>query len=337
VSDQNPSQPTPEPDREPNAETNPEAGTPDTPETPDVTPEAPPAGESAAPPPPPPPPPTAGDYPPPPPPPPGGAYPPPPAGGAYPPPPPGGAYPPPPPGGAYPAPAAGPTLRVGDALGYGWAALKKNLGPLVILAVVVIGVQVVLNLIGTLLDVGASSDSGIVAVTFSLVSAIFGLLAWVVGLVLAIGLIRAALAVLDGRTPTPNMLLEGAGLPAYILATILFSLATFVGILLCIIPGLVIAFLWQFYGYAIVDGGTTVGPTQALGRSFEVVKANIGELLVLWLAFIGIGLVVGLVAIIPFIGWLIGVAAALVLYPVVAISIAYAWRTLTGGQVAVQA
>lgn len=275
--------------------------------------------------------------------PPAGSYPPPPPAGGYPPPPPppppGGGYPPPPPGyqGGYgqpPAPA--PRLSVGAALGYGWAALKNNLVPLLVLAAVVIGVQLGLSLIGSLLDAGTSADSSVVAGTFGILRFLFSLLAWVIGLVVAVGLIRAALAVLDGRAPTVGLLTEGQGLVTYIIAAVLFSVAVFFGLLACLIPGLVIAFIWQFYGYAIVDGGSSVSPTAALGRSFAVVKTAIGELLVLWLAFIGIGLVIALVLVIPILGWIVAPLAALVFYPVAALAIAYAWRTLSGGQVAPQ-
>jgi hypothetical protein len=274
----------------------------------------------------PPPPPDAGGYPPPPPPPP-----PPPGEGGYPP-------PPPPPAGygeAYGQPPA-PRLSVGSALGYGWAALKNNLAPLLILALVVIGVQVLLSVIGSLLDAGTSGDSAIVAGTFGVLRFVFSLVAWVIGFVVAIGLIRAALAVLDGRTPTVSLLTEGQGLVTYILAAILFSIGVFFGLLACIIPGLILAFIWQFYGYAIVDGGPSVSATGALGRSLAVVKTAVGELLVLWLAFVGIGFVIVLVAVIPFIGWIIAALAAVVFYPVAALAIAYAWRTLSGGTVAPQ-
>lgn len=284
----------------------------------------------------PPAPPPPSSYPPPPPPPPGGAFPPPGPGQGY-PPPPGGAYPPPPPGyqGGYGQPP-GPRLRVGAALGYGWAALKNNLGPLVLLALVVIGVQVVLNLIGALLDQGASGDSALVAGTFGFLRLLFSIVAWVIGFVVAIGLIRAALAVLDGRKPSVNLLVEGQGLTTYILAAILFSLGVFFGLLACLIPGLVLAFIWQFYGYAIVDGAGSVSATGSLGRSLAVVKTGVGELLVLWLAFIGIGFVIALVAVIPLVGWIVAAVAAIFFYPVAALAIAYAWRTLSGGVIAPQ-
>lgn len=284
----------------------------------------------------PPAPPPPSSYPPPPPPPPGGTSPPPGPGPGY-PPPPGGAYPPPPPGyqGGYGQPP-GPRLGVGAALGYGWAALKNNLGPLVLLALVVIGVQVVLNLIGALLDQGASGDSALVAGTFGFLRLLFSIVAWVIGFVVAIGLIRAALAVLDGRKPSVNLLVEGQGLTTYILAAILFSLGVFFGLLACLIPGLVLAFIWQFYGYAIVDGAGSVSATGSLGRSLAVVKTGVGELLVLWLAFIGIGFVIALVAVIPLVGWIVAAVAAIFFYPVAALAIAYAWRTLSGGVIAPQ-
>lgn len=284
----------------------------------------------------PPAPPPPSSYPPPPPPPPGGTSPPPGPGPGY-PPPPGGAYPPPPPGyqGGYGQPP-GPRLGVGAALGYGWAALKNNLGPLVLLALVVIGVQVVLNLIGALLDEGASGDSALVAGTFGFLRLLFSIVAWVIGFVVAIGLIRAALAVLDGRKPSVNLLVEGQGLTTYILAAILFSLGVFFGLLACLIPGLVLAFIWQFYGYAIVDGAGSVSATGSLGRSLAVVKTGVGELLVLWLAFIGIGFVIALVAVIPLVGWIVAAVAAIFFYPVAALAIAYAWRTLSGGVIAPQ-
>ena len=204
------------------------------------------------------------------------------------------------------------------------------------LALVVVGLQLVLNVTGDLLASATENSGGFVSGTFTIVSVLFGFFAWVVGFVVAIGLIRAALAVLDGRKPTPGMLLESAGLGTYIVAAILFGLATFVGLIACIIPGIIIAFLWQFYGYAIVDGGPQVGATQSLGRSYQVVRNHVGEMLVLWLAIIGIALIIGIGSIIPFVGWVVLLVGGLLFYPVVALSVAYAWRTLTAGRVAPQ-
>lgn len=244
----------------------------------------------------------------------------------------------PPTGPAVPEPS-GPTLILSDALRYAWTAFTGNLGALVILALVVVGIQAALTLIREALAAGTSSESAVVAGTFALLALVFGLVAWVIGMMLAVGLIRAALAIMDGRTPTPALLVATEGLATYILAAILFSLATFVGLLACVLPGLVIAFCWQFYGYAIVDGRGTVSATGSLGRSFEVVKAHVGELLVVWLAFIGAGLIVGIAvvtvsALTPILGVVVSAAAALVVYPVFALTLAYSWRTLSGGVVA---
>ena len=56
--------------------------------------------------------------------------------------------------------------------------------------------------------------------------------------------------------------------------------------------------------------------------------------LLLFLA--GIALIIGIRSIIPFVGWIILLVAGLLFYPVVALSIAYAWRTLTAGRVTSQ-
>ena len=261
--------------------------------------------------------------------------PPPPPTGAYPPPPPPGAYPPPPPGGYPPPPAqTGPTLVVGEALGYAWKAFTKYLGPLVILALVVVALQAIISGVGAAIGVAAESDSAVVGVTFSILSLVFSLVALVVGFLIAIGLIRAALAVMDGQPPSVGLLFRAEGLGTYVLASLIFGISVAIGSVLCLIPGLIIAFIWHFYGYAIVDGRNSVGVTQSLGRSFEVVKAHVGELLVLWLVFIGIGLVIGIVFLIPILGWIIGFVAALVIYPVFALTVAFAWRKLSGGFIA---
>jgi hypothetical protein len=244
----------------------------------------------------------------------------------------------PPSGPAVPEPSPG-TLVLSDALRHAWTAFTSNIGALVILALVVVGIQAGLTLVRQVLQTGAEADSAIIAGTFALLSLGFSILAWVIGLMLAIGLIRAALAIMDGRTPTPSLLVATEGLASYILAAVLFSLATAVGVLACLLPGLVIAFCWQFYGYAIVDGRGSVGATESLRRSFGVVKAHVGELLVLWLAFLGIGLIAGIAvvtvsALTPILGTVVSAAVALVVYPVIALTLAYSWRRLSGGVVA---
>jgi len=218
--------------------------------------------------------------------------------------------PPPPPGGAAPTPGpSGGQLDAGAAIGYGWKGLTKNLGPLILITLVIVAIQAALSIFGQEFD------------------SVFLLLMWnvlttVVGLILAMGLIRASLAVVDGRTPEVGMLFQSEGFVPYLVASILVGLAVGVGFILCIIPGLILAFLFAFYGYGIVDGRTDDG-IEAMKMSWNLVTSNVGSLLLLFV----------LVVLINFAGLLLCFIGLLFTYPLTAIAVAYAWRTLSGGTV----
>jgi uncharacterized membrane protein len=255
-----------------------------------------------------------------------GAVPPPPPG-AYPPPTgePSSPYPPPPPpppsqpwGGGYPtAPPASyegalaTPFTTGEAIGYGWRGFTQNVGPLLLLAFVVIAIQVILGIIGARLQ----TTVGIVL--FNIVSAI-------VGYILTVGIIRAALAVVDGRRPEVGMLFRGQGVIDYILASIIVALAVTVGLVLCVIPGVIVMFLFQFYGYATVDESHRVGALESLSVSTRLARDNVGPVLLFDLAAIGVLIL----------GALVCGVGLLVAYPVVIIAGAFVWRRLVRGHIA---
>lgn len=275
-------------------------------ETPGTPPPPPPSG--ATPPPPPPPPPPSGATPPPPPPP--GAYPP---AGAYPPPPAG--YTPAP---GYAQPVGAPAFSVSEAFSYGWQGFSRNIGPLAIIALLVIAAQVVVQILRTLfdnwlLDTGAS------------------LLGTFISLLIALGLIRAALIIIDGRRPTVEDVLDTDGIGVYIVASLLVAVLVTLGLVLCILPGLIVAFLFQFYGYAIVDrrvDATTSAPNSdpigALRASFAITSANALPLILLGLLIMAAN----------FVGALLCGVGLLVTIPMTAIAQAYAWRFFSRGTIA---
>lgn len=238
--------------------------------------------------------------------------PPPPPGDVPPPPPP----PPPPPGGpGAPPPAGGPNLDVGAAISYGWTGFTRNVGPLLLIALIVVVVSIGLSFAGQFVF----GDSLILSLFWNIVTT-------VVSLILAMGLIRAALAVLDGRTPEVGMLFQTDGFVPYLVASLLVGIAVGLGLLLCIIPGLILAFLFAFFGYAIVDGRTNDG-VEAMKISWQLASSNVGSLLLLFILVLAINLV----------GALLCGLGLFVTYPLTAIAIAYAWRVLTGGHISVQA
>src|SRR4051812_48502989 len=228
-----------------------------------------------------------------------------------PPPPPSPPPPPPPPPAGAPVPAGGAaSFSVGDAISYGWNAYWKNVGPLLIITIVIVAVHLVLSILG--------SVTGSVALQL-----VFTLIGWIVGFILAMGLIRCTLAVVKGQTPEVSMLFETPGLGSYILASILFGLMLFVGFILCIIPGIIVAIIFMFYGFLIVEN-PSLGPTDALKRSQEITKGRIGELFVFGLALFGINLI----------GAILCGIGLLFTYGITAVAVAYAYRTLNGEPVA---
>ena len=142
-------------------------------------------------------------------------------------------------------------------------------------------------------------------------------------MILVDGLIRAALAVVHGQTPEVSMLFETEGLGSYIVAAIIFGIMFCIGLILCIIPGIIIGIILMFYGFLIVEN-PNLGPTDALKKSQEMTKGRIGELFVFGLALFGINLV----------GAILCGVGLLFTYGITAIAVAYAYRTLKGEPVA---
>jgi uncharacterized membrane protein len=149
--------------------------------------------------------------------------------------------------------------------------------------------------------------------------------------VIGLGLIRAALAILDGGRPSVDQLVSTKDIGPYIIASLLVAVIVTVGLLLCVVPGLIAGFLLQFYGYAIIDRKTDSvttapqsSPTGAIRASFEVVAANIGPLILLAV----------LCFLLNVAGALLCGVGLLVSLPVTSIAIAYAWRYFSGGRIA---
>ncbi len=201
-------------------------------------------------------------------------------------------------------------FSAGEAIGYGWRTFTRHAGALIVLALVVVLAQVLVNLVGRQIDNG-------------LLLFVWNIVGYVVSLVLTVGVYRAALAVLDGRTPEVSMLFGGGSVLTYFLASLIVGVAFVIGLVLLIVPGLIVAFVCQFFGLAAVDDPST-GPIGAISRSFTVVKDNIGQVLLFDLVALGIVIVGAL---------LLGVGL-LVAYPVVFVAQAYAWRRMTRGRVA---
>jgi len=228
---------------------------------------------------------------------------------SLPPPPPPPGTPPPPPPDAWGAPSRG-EFSVGDALSYGWNMYWRNVGPMVVLALVILAVNLVIGLIGS----GTDSTGGQIVVN---------LLSLIVGVVLGMGLIRASLAVVEGGTPRADMLLRTDGFLQYLVASVLVGIGVVLGLVLLIVPGLVLLVMWHFFGYVIVEEPTT-GPVEAIRRSTEITRGYRWQLFGLLL----------LLLLINVLGFLACGVGLLFTYGISAVTVAYAYKRLTGQAVA---
>jgi hypothetical protein len=216
-----------------------------------------------------------------------------------------------------PAPQRAP-FSATDAIGYGWKGFTANIGPLVLIGLVLIVATGLSNWL----------SQGFESLGLTIIGSV---LSAFISLVISLGLIRAALSILDGGRPSVEQLVSTKDIGPYIIASLLVALIVTVGLVLCIIPGLVAGFLLQFYGYAIIDrksdSVTTApqsSPTGSLRASFEVVAGNVGPLILLAV----------LCFLLNIAGALLCGVGLLVTVPVTSIAIAYAWRYFSGGRIA---
>lgn len=247
----------------------------------------------------------------------------PPPGGGYgtPPPPPGDGYgtPPPPPGGPYGQ--AGDAWSVSNALGYGWRKFTQNIGPILLLSLLVILASIILGAIGTAIDraIFGTPDPGSFQQTGNTFSTLLGFIGQV-----AIGalIVRAALDLTEGRRLEIGALFGRINWGGVLVLAILVAIIETVGVLLCILPGIVAMFFLSFATYFLID--KDLSPIDAIKASATFVWHNAGKALV-W------AIVAFLVTIVGFCLFCVGILATV---PIALIGTAYTYKKLTGQPVA---
>ncbi|MFT4262458.1 MAG: hypothetical protein QM572_03680 [Nocardioides sp.] len=243
-----------------------------------------------------------------------------------------GQAPPPPPPGPAPAPGSSDGYSVGDALSYGWAKFQSNLGPSILLGLLVIVVSVVLAVVGVVIssllttgphvndDYTVSEGSGFLVRWFAQgISTAISFLGSTIGSALVV---RAGLDITEGKGLDVGDIFGRIPWAKVFILALIQSAILFVGFLLCILPGIVAAFLLYYATYFVIDRG--LEPVDALKASFELVKSNVGSALV-WAIVAAIVSVVGLC--------LCGVGALATL-PIAAFGTAYTYKKLNGQPVA---
>lgn len=242
-----------------------------------------------------------------------------------------GTPPPPPP---YAPGGSGPANQpwsVGNALSYGWDKFTKNLGPILLLSLIVLVGLIAISVVSSLVqssvsDTGINSDgtidSGSSFFGGLLINGLVSAVTWIVEIVLGALVVRAALDLTDGRGLDIGSIFSRIPFGPVLLLGLLNAIIVGIGIVLCVIPGLIAMFLLSYSTYFLLD--RNVGAVDAMKASFNLVKNNVG-------AALGWAIVAFLVA---FIGFCLCGVGFLATFPIAMIGTAYTYKKLTGQPVA---
>lgn len=218
---------------------------------------------------------------------------------------------PPPPPPPPPAPPGSGGYSVGTAWTYGWNKFTQHLGQILIAVLVLVAVQIVLQVLSYLV-----SDSLVIRWAISLV-------AWIVSMIIGAGIVRGALNITEGKPLDPKTLLTPHKLGDVIVVSLLTGIATFVGLILCVIPGLLVMFFTSFSLYFLMDR-EEIGAIDSIKASLAFTRSNAGNVILWFLLSLATW----------FVGALICGIGLIVAVPVVLIGTAYTYKTLNNQPVA---
>jgi uncharacterized membrane protein len=229
-------------------------------------------------------------------------------------------------------------LSIGEAFSWAWGKFSQNATALIVATLgygVVVGVLygIIWGLAFALApDSVTSYDSSGGGFEYS-TSASFGAASLIVAILGGISLfiviaamqsayLGGVLDIANGQAVTIGSFFKPRSVGNVILATVIIFVLTSIGYVLCVIPGLAVAFLTFFAIVALID--RNLSAIDGIKASYEVVKDNFVLVLLTWLTTAAIAMV-GVFA------CLVGLFVAV---PVATLLQVYAWRKLSGGQVA---
>lgn len=202
-------------------------------------------------------------------------------------PPPADVPPPPPISGA--APGAPPPWTPNWAVAFGWNTMKRHPESILVFFVAILLSEVV-ALPGVIYQtIDQMHHNGQASMQAVVVRVVFELLNIPVGIYFALGMTRYALKLCRGETAGFGDLFAGGRFVSMLGASILVGLGVFFGMLLCIVPGVILALGWAFFRQLIVDRNTLA--IDSLKESWRLTTGHKVQLLILMLFSIGVAII----------------------------------------------
>jgi uncharacterized membrane protein len=198
---------------------------------------------------------------------------------------------------------------------------------------IIVLLQTLTSMLSAAVDPGDStsyaSDDSSFAFSYNVSSPIgilAGIIGWFVLLIVAAAIqsayYSAVLEIADGRQVSVGSFFKPRNVGSVVIAGLIVGVITTIGFFLCVVPGLIASIMLMFTIIALLD--RNLSPVDAVKASFELAKANFGPVFITWLAIVATA----------FVGALLCGVGLLVAVPLVALVEVYAWRRLSGGQVA---
>ena len=195
----------------------------------------------------------------------------------------------------------GVPMSVGDGLSWAWSKFKEN----ALILIVGIGLWTILSGIGA--DFHVTINNQEYGFGLGIPFGLGGFLSFVAGLLAPIVIANMSLKVATGRPLEWSDLFSFPNLFGGVLAVFLSGLATLVGTLLCVVPGIIVVFLLYYSVYFTVDKG--VDGIEGMRASWRTLSSHVGELFPF--ALTGVGLYI--LGTITLIGWLVTIPLAVLM------------------------
>ncbi|TDH52663.1 hypothetical protein E2F47_13770, partial [Mycobacterium eburneum] len=225
----------------------------------------------------------------------------------------------------YPQPGYGPPpgrrFDAGEAFNWAWNKFSKNAAALIVPFLAYGALLAVPTMIAVGVMAGGSDGSGPGAAAV-VIAMLCYLIVIVVAMLTQAAYLSGCLEIADGKPVTIGSFFSLRNVGQVLVALLLVGGLVFVGSLLCVIPGLIVAFLAQFTIPFVID--RSLPPMDALKASYTTVKNNIGDTFLSYLVQMAV----------IFVGEMLCGVGLIVAMPVAILVQVYTYRRLSGGRVA---
>ncbi len=193
-----------------------------------------------------------------------------------------------------------------EAISFGWDKVNDHLGffipATICLIILVLGLDFFANKIKDIMP---------------LVETLLQIASTIVNVIVTLGFIKLSLSVYDGVKPSVSIIFSQTKyFFRYFFASVLYGLIVLGGMLLLVIPGIIWAIRFRYFGYAIVAKDMKI--IESLKESRRLTKGLTWKLFVFSLALFGINLL----------GLIPAGVGLLVTIPISIIAVGYVWRKI---------